>query len=140
MTQEEYTDLMGYETLASEDEYEKADFIYSMTSPHTTKQDFCEAYRKAKGNPLLHDLAEQASIEATNRRTLKVQQGEEARNILKVADEIRKAGMEEAAESLDGIARRLIGKAETVIFKIEHGLALSDRDHAYIKRTLAALH
>lgn len=135
MTIEEYSTLMGYEETCEMAEYETANFIYMMAG-EMDKQTFCNEYKKTGSSPLVLELAKAAHRKEMAHRTLQGKERDVAHAILRQADGIRIDGYDEAADQLDKIASKQIGRKDCIKWKLHKGYRLSETDNEYITDNL----
>ena len=135
MTIEEYSTRMGYKETCDQQEYVTADAIY-LNAGNLDKDTFCADYRKHKGSIIIETLGDVANSQAMRIRDMQVSERKTAHAILREADEVRAGGMDASADTLDGIAARLIGRKDCIKWKIQKGFKLSENDKEYIKDNL----
>lgn len=132
---EEYSDLMGYPEICSEEEYTNANLAYMMASG-MDKKTFCKHYKNLVNNPLVLAIAEAANSREIGYRDKEVKERQTAHALLREADEIREGGMDCSADAIDKIATKLIGRSECIKWKLSKGFRLSEEDSAYITDNL----
>lgn len=135
MTIEEYSTLMGYTETCEMAEYETANFVYMMAGD-MDKQSFCKEYKEVGCSPLILALAEAANKVGMAYRTLQGKERDVAHAILRQADGIRIDGYDEAADQLDKIAAKQIGRKDCIKWKLNKGYRLSETDNEYITDNL----
>lgn len=131
MTIEEYSTLMGYEKTCPMAEYETADFIYMMAGD-MDKQTFCKEYKKIGSSPLVLALAEAANESQKAFRDKQKKEQNAAQGLLRKADAVRAAGLDDEAGQIDKIAASLIGRKDCIKWKLAHGFSLNYADKDYI--------
>ncbi len=140
MTIEEYSTLMGYQETCTMEEYTEANMTYMMAG-NMDKQTFCREYKKISSSPLLRELAHAANSRDVAYRDKETKERQTAHALLRQGDRLRveaveAATMEEAADTIDFIAAKLIGRKDCIRWKLEKGFKLSEEDNEYIKDNL----
>ncbi len=140
MTIEEYSTLMGYQETCTMEEYTEANMTYMMAG-NMDKQTFCREYKKISSSPLLRELAHAANSRDVAYRDKETKERQTAHALLRQGDNLRveavaAATMEEAADAIDTIAAKLIGRKDCIRWKLEKGFKLSETDNEYIKDNL----
>ncbi len=135
MTIEEYSTLMGYQETCSQEEYVEANLAYMM-AVNMDKQTFCKEYKKISSSPLVRELAEAANSREVAYRDKETKERQTAHALLRQSDTIRAAGQEDAADAIDNIAAKLIGRKDCIAWKLNKGFTLSETDKEYIKDNL----
>lgn len=132
MTIEEYSERMGYDHLATTEDYQQADFIYMMAG-NMDKDDFCKDYKKHRDSILITTLADGVNSRDIFIRQSKAQMTEVAKALMEESQALREIDEEcSVADRLDDQAAKLIGRRECIRFKMGKRYFLSDNEREYI--------
>ncbi len=135
MTIVEYSTRMGYTEICSQEEYAHADAIY-LNAGNLDKDAFCTDYKKHKGSIIIDALGDKVNSQAIWIRDKQTKERQSAHALLRQSDDIRAGGMEDAADAIDNIAAKMIGRKDCIAWKLEKGFTLSETDKEYIKDNL----